>query len=91
MCDIHPVPRYDVILFDLDGTLIDSERETAEAMARVRPMTGERLAIVVHISELDAFVDQALQRLALEFEQDLLVFGRLLEAEQQPAHAVAHV
>lgn len=38
--DVGPVAAILAILFDLDGTLVDSERESAEAMARVLGREG---------------------------------------------------
>src|SRR5262249_35566900 len=34
------MPAIEAVLFDLDGTLVDSERESAEAMARVLARAG---------------------------------------------------
>src|SRR5262249_61871583 len=38
------MPAIEAVLFDLDGTLVDSERESAEAMARVLARAGIHVA-----------------------------------------------
>lgn len=78
MCNIHPVPRYDVVLFDLDGTLTDSApgilnciRYALESMGidsppdeQMRPFLGPPLVDTFgeHFGLSDADISIAIER-----------------------------